>query len=172
MNSTKTVFQTVADELSAAFETAKRTSGETFYRIRETAPDWCSNDDGAFHCPGLMYRVHTAVDDRPPCDWVYEIASRAADWATEFETVGDARDCVSDFADGAVDIYTADLFHWAENGRNRDLCERAVSEYGQPGDGFDTDTVSRWISGGQFLGAEMIAGAILDAIDGESRRRG
>lgn len=170
MNSTKTVFQTVAGELSAAFETAKRTSGETFYRIRETAPDWILSGDDPF-TPGLLYRVHAAVDDRPPCDWVYEIASRAADWATEFETVEDARDCLRDFADGAVDVYTADLFRWAENGRNRDLCERAVSEYGQPGDGFDTDTVSRWISGGQFLGAEWIAAAILDAIDGESRRR-
>jgi hypothetical protein len=171
MNSTKTVFQTVADELSAAFETAKRTSRETFYRIRETAPDWILSDDEPF-TPGLLYRVHTAVDDRPPCDWIYEIASRAADWATEFETVEDARECLRDFADGAVDVYTAALFRWAENGRNRDLCERAVSEYGQPVGGFDTDTVSRWISGGQFLGAEMIACAILDAIDRESRRRG
>jgi hypothetical protein len=119
-----------------------------------------------------MYRVHAAVDDRPPCDWVYEIASRAADLVMEFETADDARDCLSDFADGAVDIYTADLFRWAENGRNRDLCERAVSEYGQPGDGFDTDTVSRWISAGQFMAAEWIAAAILDAIAGEARRRG
>jgi hypothetical protein len=171
MNATKTVFQTVAAELSAAFETAARASGETFYRIRETAPDWILCDNEPF-APGLMYRVHAAVDDRSPCDWVYETASRAADWAEEFETVEAARDCVREFADGIVDIYTEDLFRWAISGHNRELCERAVSEFGQPGDGFDTGTVSRWISGGQFMAAEWIAGAILDAIDGEARRRG
>lgn len=171
MNATKTVFQTVAGELSAAFETSTRTNGDTFYRIRETAPAWILCDDEP-STPGLMYRIHAAVDDRPPCDWIYETASRAADWSTEFETVEAARDCVHEFADSVVDIYTGDLFHWAESDRNRELCDRAVSEFGQPGDGFDTGTVSRWISGGQFMAAEWIAGAILDAIDGETRRRG
>lgn len=170
MTETKTGFQAVAAELSAAFETAKRTSGETFYRLRENAPEWIVCDDEQ-HTPGLLYRVHAAVDDRPPCDWVYEIASRAADWAAGLETVDDARECVAEFADSVVDIYTADLFRWAESARNRDLCDRAVSEYGQPGDGFDTETVSRWIASGQFMAAEWIAGAILDAIDGEARRR-
>jgi hypothetical protein len=170
MNATKTVFQTVAGELAAAFETSKRTSGETFYRLHENAPEWIVCDESNY--VGLMYRVHTAVDDRPPCDWVYEIASRAADWIMEFETADDARDCLSDFADGAVDIYTADLFRWAENGCNRELCDRAVSELGQPGAGFDSDTVSRWIKGGQYMAAEWIAAAILDAIEGEARRRG
>jgi hypothetical protein len=171
MNATKTVFQTIAAELSAAFETATRTNGENFYRIRETAPEWILCDTLP-NTNSLMYRVHSAVDDRPPCDWVYEIASRAADWAEEFETVAEAQDCINDFIDGAVDIYTADLFHWAESGNNREICDRAVSEYGQPGDGFDTDTVSRWIAGGQSIAAGWIAQEILGAIDGEARRRG
>jgi hypothetical protein len=169
MTKTKTGFQTVAAELSAAFETAKRTGGDTFYRLRENAPEWIVCDETPY--PGLLYRVHAAVDDRPPCDWVYEIASRAADWVTEFETADDARDCLSDFADGAVDIYTADLFHWAENDRNRELCDRAVSEFGQPGAGFDSETVCRWIKGGQYMAAEWIAAAILAAIEGEGKRR-
>jgi hypothetical protein len=171
MNATKTVFQTIAAELSAAFETATRTNGENFYRIRETAPEWILCDTLP-NTNSLMYRVHEAVDGRAPCDWVYEAASRAADWAEEFETVEAARDCVAEFADGIVDIYAADLFRWAMNENNRELCERGVSEFGQPGDGFDTGTVSRWISGGQFMAAEWIGNAILDAIDGEARRRG
>ena len=168
---TATTFQTVARELAAAFETATRANGETFYRLSATAADWITGDDDPY-AQSVAGRAHSILDDRFPCDWVYSIARRAADWAAEFSRVDDARDSAHNFAAGCVDEYSyADLFDWVKNGRNRSLCDCAVEEYGQPGDGFDESTVSRWIAGGQCYGAERIAHSILDSIDGESRRR-
>lgn len=167
---TATTFQAVAAELSAAFESATRANGETFHRIRHNAAEWISGDDDAYTL-SVCGRAHRAVDERMPDDWIYNIARRAADWSAEFQSEDDARESVHDFAAGCVDAYYSDLFRWAENGYNRAICDAAVAEYGQPGDGFDESTVSRWIGGGQCFAAERIAHSILDSIAGETRRR-
>lgn len=168
---TATTFQTVARELAAAFETATRANGETFCRLSATAADWITGDDDPYAL-SVTGRAHSSLDDRLPCDWVYDIARRAADWAVEFPNVDDARESAHSFAAGCVGEYSyTDLFDWVKYGHNRSLCDCAVAEYGQPGDGFDESTVARWAAGGQCYGAERIAHSILDSIDGELRRR-
>lgn len=167
MNATETIFQTVARELSAAFVVATRDNGAEFYKLADGSPDWVES---------VPLDCHEAVDGdcpRLPCDWIYRLAARAAEWAAEHESGDDCRDNIGEFADGECDVYTGALYAWAAaHANNRELCDAAVAEYGQPADGFDAATVERYFRMGQYLGAERAAAAVVAAIEAEAERRG
>lgn len=155
---TTTHFRTVIEELSEAFECDTRANGESFFRLKDDAPDWI--DSHAFHA---------AVDDRLPCDWVYEKAAHIADNFTGYdcEDADELRDHIGEIADGLVDVYNADRLRWlAANLYNAALVDEACDELG----GSDADTFTR-IGYGQYMAIERIAYALLDAAAEEAEER-
>lgn len=150
-------FQEIARELADAFTTDNRTNGEHFHRLRDDAPEWTRDVPRA---------AHEAVDGRLPCDWLYGIIADAADFAAEFPDADAARDDAASFADRSTDTYTGDLFRWAAIPQNRELCDEAAEEYGaRDGVTLDSAAVETWIRSGQYLAAERVLFAVLDAID-------
>lgn len=163
-----TAFQTVARELAGAFETATRPNGETFHRLRDGAPAWIIRGE-------IAHGAHFAVDGgdpRFPCDWVYRLMSRAADYAADHDTAESARDGIGGFADGTVEVSIPRLFIWAaDHANNRELADCWAREScGAGAGGFEAPAVAA-LQGGQYLGAERVAAYIVDAIETESRGR-
>jgi hypothetical protein len=173
MNATETAFQIVARELGSAFVIRKRENGDTFHKLADDAPEWVK---------AIPRGAHEAVDGsdpRMPCDWIYRLCSRAADFAAEYADAENARDAAGEFAENVCDDSTAALYDWAgSNGYNRALCDEAAEEYGQPagsgafGTGFDSGTVDRFFRMGQAIGAERVLFCIVDAIETEADSRG
>lgn len=167
----KTTFQTIARELARSFVVAERTNGDQFYKITENAPAWL--DDGDF-----MREIHETLDGkdcRLPCDWVYRMTAAAASAASEHETADEARDESGSFADSAVDIWNAGALAWAGSSPyNTALCDEAADEFqtacNYATEGFSS-AVLRWARGGQYLGAERIYLAVVDAIEAEAESR-
>ena len=130
---TATTFQTVARELAAAFETATRANGSEFDRLRHynDCPNWIvgNGSDG-----GLAALFHVAVDGddpRPPCDYLYSIARRAADWIVDsgYSTADDCRDNIGEFADGVADHSIPRLFYWlGDSSYNRALADEVFAD--------------------------------------------
>lgn len=174
MNATKTVFQTVAAELSSAFETATRNNGCQFERIRDGAAAWIVGNGSAEFARGF----HAAVDGddpRMPDDWIYNLASRAASWLAGFETADGARDSVAEFADGCADHSTARLFYWlGDSGYNRALADEVFADSFDCGvamaRGFESGSVAV-IQAAQAAAAERIANFMIDAAETEAARR-
>jgi hypothetical protein len=163
---TMNTFQLVARELAGAFVVGKRPDGEEFYKLRDGVAGWVKK------IPRAVHEAADGPDPRLPSDWLYGLMDNAANFITDHETAESARDAAADFADGNCDVYTAQLFAWsADNARNRELCDAAVAEYGQPADGFDTASVERFLRMGQYLGAERVALAMIDAVETESAAR-
>jgi len=173
MNATTTTFQKLARKLAGAFVVANRDNGAEFYKLADGAPAWIK---------AVPRAAHVAVDGpdpRMPSDWIYRLASRAADFAAEYADAENARDAAGEFAENVCDDSTAALYDWAgSNGYNRALCDEAAEEFGQPagsgafGTGFDSGTVDRFFRMGQAIGAERVLFCIVDAIEAEAGGRG
>lgn len=172
MTADKNTFQTVAAELAAAFETARRPGGEKFFRFRKDAPGWMD---------GLALSCHESVDGsdpRLPSDWIYSLMARAADYVADnlFEDASEAGRNVDGFAESCCDFGTADLFAWAaDHAYNRALAdeyaENAGMDYGQKlCGGFETAAVAA-LRGGQYLAAERVILRMIDAIEDEAESR-
>lgn len=173
MTTTKTAFQTVAGELVASFERASRGDCQRFWRFKADAAPWIESAE-------LARAAHEAVDgDDPrfPCDWIYSLMAGAAEWLADsgHETADAAGDSIQDFADEAADIGTAGLFAWAAaHGHNRALADEFFADRFDAGTamagGFELGAVAA-LRGGQCLGAERVAAAIVDAVEAEAAKR-
>lgn len=156
-------FRAHASQLAAAFTTGKRHgTGEPYTFLRTGSPQWMAD---------AVRAAHVACDGtescRLPCDWVYSVAAAAADYASGFESAENAADDSAAFADGQVDVYTADALTWlAASAWNRALADEAVAEYGPPAE-TGTAGAEKLAQRGQLLGAERIYRAIVDAIAAE-----
>lgn len=163
-----TTIMAVAKELAHAFTSDKRPDGETFYKLADDAPEWCKRDNESGE--SLMLRVHRAVDDRMPDDWIYSAADSIASSLCEYDcdSIDAMRDNVSEIADGLVDVYNADLTKWlASHLFNISLCDEAAEELG-----YDKDKgVIGLIQLGQFKALESIAHALIGEIEAEAERR-
>jgi hypothetical protein len=153
-------FSDYAKELADAFISDKRTNGDTFYKLADKRPDWIDSE--------FTQRIHSALDERFPCDWVYSSMASIADTLGGYthHNADEAREDVFEIADGLVDVYTSDLMGWLQNGHNRGLVEMANDEMGQPAD------IEDQAKQGQYYGLSQIAGALIDEIDramGEQR---
>lgn len=156
-------FQTLARELAGAFVVGRRPDGEEFYKLRDGVSGWIKS------IPRAVHEAVDGPDPRLPSDWIYGLMDNASNFIAEHETAETARDAVAEFADGQCDTYTSQLYAWAaDNAHNRELCDAAVAEYGQPGDGFDSATVERFFRMGQYLGAERVALEMISAIETET----
>lgn len=99
-NDVKTV-QTLASELSAAFEHDKRNDGKEFTKLREGSPTWMS---------GVIREVH---DDKMPDDTVYDFIERCADAIAGYSDTLAGEDAAQDAVNEIEpDPYTADLTAW------------------------------------------------------------
>ena len=150
-----TPYQKIARQLADAFTTSTRASGEEYHKLRDDAPEWTK---------AVPKNAHDAVDGRLPCDWLYRLAANAADWAAGFGEAEAARDAVCEFADDSTDVYTNALYLWAASPANRALCDRAAEEFGGGPATIDTAAVETFFRSGQYLAAELVARAVIDAI--------
>jgi len=158
--------QAIAEELAAAFTSDTRTDGGTFYKLKDDAPQWCLRDNDSGE--SLMLRIHRAVDDRMPDDWIYSAADSIASSLREYESIDDMRDAVSEIADGQVDVYNADLTKWlASHLFNLSLCDEAAEELGSDKE----KGIIGLIQLGQFIALERIANALISEIEAEAEKR-
>lgn len=162
-----TTFASILSELAGAFETRKRSDGTEFVTLRDDAPDWTKRDTNG---ESLCLRLHRAVDDRAPDDWVYRAIQDMADKLTGYgcESATNLRETVSEAADGQCDIYSPALTKWlASHPYNAFLVDEAISATGWPSD--------RGIFGaivlGQYRALEAIGNAIIDEVQAELERR-
>ena len=173
MTTTKAAFQTVAGELVASFERGSRGDCQRFWKFKADAAPWIESAE-------LSRAAHEAVDGsdpRFPCDWVYSLMARAADWLADrnFADADAARDAIGEFADSAVDFSIPRLFAWAaDHANNRALADEFFADSFDAGaamaGGFESGVVAA-LQGGQYLGAERVAAAIVDAVEAEAAKR-
>ena len=139
-------------QLSRSFESAKRADGEAYTRLKDDCPEWIDSE--------LMHRLHEAVDDRLPDDWIYESSSEIADSLCAYETVDEMYEAAHEVCDGLVDIMNGDLTRWlASSNLNAFLCDEAEEEFGPAGNMYDR------IKYGQFIGLSRIAYALIKEIE-------
>lgn len=158
-------FKTVAQELAAAFTSDTRSDGTVFYKLKDERAAWISKD----YEEGPVGKAHSAVDDRLPDDWIYEQCACIADTLTEYDDADDARDHISEIADGEVDTYNAARSAWlASHLGNLALCDEAMEDFGSD---YPEGGISQIIALGQFKALEAITGALIDAIEDEAQAR-
>ncbi len=169
-------FSSVLAELAGAFENRKRDDGTTFVCIADNAPAWTRNEiAGGPSGLCLMLRIHSAVDDRGPDDWIYQhtalAAAKLTDYSDSDTTAESLRDkgTLHEVADGLVDIYNVELTKWlALHLYNVELCNEAVEEMGAGSAG----GVLGYIQAGQYRALEAIASAIVSEVERELESRG
>ena len=115
--------QTLAAEMSRAFETAARpTSGEEFRKLKDDAPGM---DDAPYAARP------TTTRDMLPDDWRYQFIEQAVDALAECEDARRARDRLE------PDVYTSDLTGWLHSLNSRVYyLDEVTREYGPFEDGF------------------------------------
>lgn len=118
--------ETIAQEMADSFITAERNSGESYTKLKSSAPDWVTD---------LVYEAHGGM---LPDDWRYKCISEACE-AIADGTSGE------EFADD-VDVFSADLYDWlSSHGARRAYTDDARAEFG-PGENIDND-----IMRGQYM---------------------
>lgn len=144
-----TTTHTLAGEAAACFESVKRDGSEDDYytRVKDGSPEWLTDLVRHAHLDGEMF----------PDDWRYACISAAVDAIDEAGEDADLDDLGSEFADGQVDVYTADRYAWlSSNLRRSGYVDDAVSEgLAVP----ETDTVDR-IGLGQYMEATEVYHAV------------
>lgn len=137
----------VARRATGDTETGPREDGERYVRTRDGRPEWVQ--DLAFAAHGEFL----------PDDWRYATISAALEFISES---GDPEEDSSEFADGAVDIYTGALLTWLSSNLTRvSYCDEAASEFGGEG---GPDIVSA-IGLGQYYEAAEVYGLVLQFLE-------
>lgn len=97
--------QDIINELLKDFETKTRDNETTFVCLKnEKSPMY-----------EVIYSLH---DGLFPRDWIFDKVERlliAMSENYEAETIEDLRECASEYADSAVDIYNHELIEWSKD---------------------------------------------------------
>lgn len=147
--STETI-QDKAREAAHWFEQTKRdpSDDDSYYvRRKDDAPEWVTD---------LVYAAHHGWTDWLPDDYRYKWTWYALDAIAQAD---DPEDGASEFADGAVDVYTNRLNAWLGSNLNRvSYVDDAREEFftGESG-GSVTDDIMR----GQYAEAYEVYGLVL-----------
>ena len=143
--------QTLATEMYEAFESAVRpTSGETFRKLKDDAPEWMTT---------VCRKAHDNAEMLPD-DWRYEFIEQALDALAEHEDADAARDCLE------PDVYTSDLTAWLHSLDSRVYyIDDALREWGMPGDAF------KLLASAQLFEKEEVFQQVLDAVQEEVTSR-
>lgn len=128
------------------FEKRYRDNGDGYVILTDDRPEW------------LHDAVREAHDDEFPDDWRYEMCRRICG-AIDDGYLND-EDGVSEFADGAVDIYNSARLHWLADDMGRvQYVDDARDEGFFEG---SADTMEQ-IGMGQYICIERMARVMLDA---------
>jgi hypothetical protein len=136
--------QSLAEEMSHAFEGATLPNGETFRKLKEGSPDW------------MIAVCRKAHDDAQllPDDWRYAFIERAVDALAACEDSEEARTRLE------PDIYTSELTDWLHSRNSRvDYLGEALAEYGSFREGFQL------LAAAQMMEIEEVFQQVLDALD-------
>lgn len=137
--------QTLAREMSLAFESATRTSsGETFRKLRDASPEWMTTVCRLAHDDGRLL----------PDDWRYAFIEEAVDALADHEDTDEA------LASLEPDIYTRELTAWLHslNSRVYYLGE-AMTECGPFRDGFQL------LAAAQMIEKEEVFDQVVSALN-------
>jgi hypothetical protein len=113
--------QSLAAEMSQAFEGATRPSGEPFRKLKDGSPSWMTAVCRQAHDEGQLL----------PDDWRYVFIEEAVEALTLHEDLDEARSHLE------PDVYTSDLTAWLHSSNSRVYyLGEALAEYGTFRDGF------------------------------------
>lgn len=146
---------TIAREASHWFETKPRTnSDETFVSLKDGRPNW------------LVDLVHEGHGGILPDDWRYSTIEAALDHIADndLEDENEAREADAEFADEAVDVYTAARFAWLASHLSRQgYVDEATEDFGP------AESVADAVGRGQYLEArevyESVVTSLVDRLD-------
>lgn len=151
---TATTVQALAAEALEHFETRTRDDGETFIATKDGCPEWIGE---------LVYAAHNGYVSFLPDNWRYERIRDAIAWISMLDGADDPSDSDSsnEFADDAVDVYTAARFAWLSSSLNRaGYVDDAVAEFGAEFTG-----IVDMIGLGQYQEAAEIYSSVLDSLE-------
>lgn len=138
-------------KLGRFFESATRDSGATCVRMVDDAPEWLTDAVRAAHLGDF------------PNDWIYEQCRNVCD-AIDDGAISDS-DSVSQWADGAADIYTSDLFAFAKDMFHTYTFSNGEELARDVGGDSDRVSISEQIGRVQYFAIEAIAQSILSAFE-------
>jgi hypothetical protein len=142
----QTTLQILAREMSQAFESVTRPgSGETYRKLRDTAPEWMTTVCRLAHDEGRLL----------PDDWRYAFIEQAVDALAEHEDTDEALGRLE------PDMYTSDLTGWLNSLNSRVFfLEEALTEYGSFRDGFQL------LAAAQMIEKEEVFQQVVSALQG------
>ncbi len=148
---TTTTLQTLAQDLSSAFEERERTNGDKFRALKDGSPSWMTE---------ACYAAH---GEMMPDDWRYQLIERCADALAENDDEDDARDSLE------PDIYTHELTSWVGSRADR---------YGYVDEAMEEQGADKWpglitaLQAGQQAETEEVFGLLVQALEAELSSRG
>jgi hypothetical protein len=144
--------QEAAAALFAAFVSAKRDNGDTFYKLADGSPEWMTD------------AIHAAHGDMMPDDWRYACIRSVASAVSEVADDEDMDDARHEAVDSAVDVYNARLAAWLGSHSARlGYCDEAIEE----GMCDPTRGVSAILQAGQYAEIDEVWGQLVAALEGE-----
>lgn len=155
---TTTKCKELAGTLYNAFERKERNEkneyGDTaFYSLTKDAPEWVKDAIREAHDGGNIF----------PNDWIYDACHTMASHMDDTDP-DDWDDAISEWADGAVDVYNTDRARWlASHLEFAGIVDEAVEELGHSDQGIHGD-----IGIGQYVLLERIASALIQAVRDEA----
>lgn len=149
---TYSTIQDAAAALFAAFVSAKRDNGDTFYKLADGSPEWMTD------------AIHAAHGDMMPDDWRYSfIRSVAAALSEDADDLDDAR---HEAVDAIVDVYNARLAAWlGSHGARLNYCDEAFNECGARAGTFNVTVAI--LQMGQYREIDEVWGLLVAALEGE-----
>jgi hypothetical protein len=146
-NDDKITIQSLAAEMSQAFETAVRpTSGEEFRKLKDDAPGWMTTVCRKAHDDGEML----------PDDSRYRFIEQAVDALSGHDDADEAHDSLE------PDVYTSHLTGWLHTLNSRvSYIDDALREYGTFDDGF------KLLAAAQMMEKEEVFQQVLNALQEE-----
>jgi hypothetical protein len=144
-----------AAAMAESFEQRTRANGESFYALKDEAPDWMTD---------ALYEAHNGI---LPDDWAYSAARSLVNGLADIDSDDTAESVQyngrdSEIIDSCVDVYTGRLTAWLASHLARvAYCDDAAEEYGEPGD------MIKRIAQGQYYELSQIFNAILSACEAQ-----
>ena len=136
--------QQLLTDLENSFEVKTRTNGNEYYVLRNDGPAWLD-----------MHAIHSDLDDRLPCDWVYETVYDVASIAAEY----DEPDVFEIARTLSTRLSTHDLLAWAaDHAGNQSYVDEAMSNY-------SCDSIAKALRFGYEIAVEHIGASVLAQVD-------
>lgn len=142
-----TIFNTAANVLASALESATRDDGSTYVRLKE-----CYRDTW------VQEAIYAAHDGGLPDDWTYSACHVIALDLADYDDEDSARDALHEVCDNAVNITHHSLYQW---GARFGYWTEEARQMGLIGEGQD---VPSQLQAGQYAHLQNIAYTLLDAV--------